>query len=87
MKEHRIDRDIDNNSYPSDLNVKCIFVCHLEAKLYQEFERLQAIMNDLKKENYDLKLRLQESGNLVDMVSFLLVRIGPSALKSTDSIG
>lgn len=44
-------------------------------------------MNDLKKENYDLKLRLQESGNLVDMVSFLLVRIGPSALKSTDSIG
>ena len=34
------------------------------------------MMQELKKENYEYKLKLQESGNLVEMVLFHLFRIG-----------
>jgi len=45
--------------------------------LYQEFERIQNMLQEYKKENYELKLKLQESGNLVEMVNILLSRTGP----------
>lgn len=44
-------------------------------RLHEEFERLQNIMQELKKENYELKVRLQESGNLTDKVLLFGVRI------------
>ena len=39
-------------------------------KLYAEFERLQNIMQDLKKENYNLKTQLKESEGLMEKVAF-----------------
>ena len=33
------------------------------------------MLQEYKKENYELKLKLQESGNLVEMVNILLSRI------------
>lgn len=40
-------------------------------------------MQELKKENYELKLKLQESGNLIEMVVIHLYRIESSVLKSS----
>ena len=44
-------------------------------KLYAEFERLQTIMQELKKENYNLKLQLREFEGLVDKVINNICRI------------
>ena len=44
----------------------CIFSIK---KLYAEFERLQTIMQELKKENYNLKVQLRESEGLIDKVN------------------
>lgn len=45
-------------------------------KLYAEFERLQTIMQELKKENYNLKVQLREFEGLVDKVIMGECRIG-----------
>lgn len=52
-------------------------------KLYAEFERLQTIMQELKKENYNLKMQLKDSEGLMEKVTVILFRNLSSVPKLT----